>query len=89
MPVKPSPDLDEIPTDETDEYCDVWVWLETRDGRLEGVGLELLGIGRELADIKQEKLVEFLGSKLEGLAEKAISHGADRVCVLPVCPGTL
>lgn len=73
-------DLDEIPTDETDEYCDVWVWLETRDNRLEGVGLELLGIGRELADIKQEKLVGILlGSKLEGLAEKAISHGADRV----------
>ena len=72
-------DIDETPTDDTDEYHDIWVWLETKDNSLQEVGLELLGIGQELANIKQEKLVGILlGARLEGLAEKAIIR-SDRV----------
>ena len=39
------------------QYKDVWVWCETSEGRLRGVGLELVTKGRELADKLGESLV--------------------------------
>ena len=65
------------------QYHDVWVWCETSEGRLKGVGLELISKGRELADKLGEKLVAVLiGHEIESHAENLIHHGADKVYVV-------
>jgi electron transfer flavoprotein alpha subunit len=65
------------------QYHDVWVWCETHDSRLRGVGLELLAKGRELADKLGENLVAVLiGHEVEAHAETLIHHGADKVLVV-------
>ncbi|NSW82575.1 MAG: electron transfer flavoprotein subunit alpha [Syntrophothermus sp.] len=62
------------------EARDVWVWLEISDKQIKPVSLELLGIARELADTRKERVAGILiGDELEGLAEMAIAHGADKV----------
>ena len=45
---------------ELNEYKNIWVYLETKDGKLKNVGLELLNPGRMLADATGEKLVGVL-----------------------------
>jgi electron transfer flavoprotein alpha subunit len=60
----------------------LWVWLEQHDGVLEGVGRELLGKGRMLADALGVPLAAvLLGNRqhLAGLVEEALSLGADEV----------
>jgi electron transfer flavoprotein alpha subunit len=65
------------------DYKDVWVWCETSEGRLRGVGLELVTKGRELADKLGENLVAVLiGHEIEAHAETLIHHGADKVYVV-------
>ncbi|MGD9396096.1 MAG: electron transfer flavoprotein subunit alpha [Candidatus Thorarchaeota archaeon] len=65
------------------QYHDVWVWCETSEGRLKGVGLELISKGRELADKLGEKLVAVLiGHEIEPHADTLIHHGADKVYVV-------
>ncbi|MFW9808504.1 MAG: FAD-binding protein [Candidatus Thorarchaeota archaeon] len=65
------------------KYKDVWVWCETNDGRLRGVGLELVTKGRELANKLGERLVAILiGYEIESQAETLIHHGADKVYVV-------
>jgi len=65
------------------DYKDVWVWCETSEGRLRGVGLELVTKGRELADKLSENLVAVLiGHEIEAHAETLIHHGADKVYVV-------
>ena len=65
------------------EYKNVWVWCETSEGRLKGVGLELVTKGRELADKLGENLVAVLiGHEIEVHAETLIHHGADKVYVV-------
>ncbi len=65
-----------------EEASGVWVYLEHRDGKLEGVSLELLGRSRELAQETGESLTALLlGEQVEPLAEEAIAAGADRVLV--------
>ena len=62
------------------EYKDVWVYLETAEGKLRNVGLELLGEGRKLADAMGQKLAGILiGNHVEGLAKEAFAAGADQV----------
>jgi electron transfer flavoprotein alpha subunit len=66
-----------------EEAKGLWVYLEQSDGKLEGVGLELLGKGRTLADALGTKLTGILlGSDVEPLASEAIAHGADEVLVV-------
>ncbi|MDR5695147.1 MAG: electron transfer flavoprotein subunit alpha/FixB family protein [Armatimonadota bacterium] len=66
-----------------EEAKGLWVYLEQTDGKLEGVGLELLGKGRALADALGDKLTGvLLGDGVEPLAREAISHGADEVLVV-------
>lgn len=63
-------------------YKDVFVFIEQREGAIQGVALELLGKARELADTLGEKVVAILLG--EGVADKAhalIPFGADRVIV--------
>jgi len=65
------------------EYKDIWVYLETKDGTLKNVGLELLSPGRMLADATGEKLVGVLiGEGVSALAQDVIAHGADSVIVV-------
>jgi electron transfer flavoprotein alpha subunit len=65
------------------QFHDVWVWCETSEGRLRGVGLELIAKGRELADKLGENLVAILiGHEIEAHAETLIHYGADKVLVV-------
>lgn len=63
---------------------DLWVFIETKeDGSAKNVGLELLGIGRELADKQAGKLVGVvIGHGAERAVEEASAHGADLVIVV-------
>ena len=62
------------------DYKDVFVLAEQRDGMLQSVSLELLGKGREIADITQAKLVAVLaGHQIKGLVQMLLDHGADHV----------
>lgn len=64
-------------------YKDVWVYLETSEGKLRNVGLELLGEGRKLADGMGQSLASVLiGHNIEGLAQEAFAAGADKVYVV-------
>ena len=65
------------------DYKDVYVFVEMRDGKVQNVALELLGKARELADSLGEKVVGVvLGNNLADQAQQCISHGADEViCV--------
>jgi len=61
-------------------YSGVLVFAEFRHGSLAPVALELLGIGRQLADTKGVTLsAVLLGVGLAGQAETLIAHGADTV----------
>jgi electron transfer flavoprotein alpha subunit len=72
-----------VDKEEIAKYHDVWVWCETSEGRLKGVGLELLAKGRELANKLGENLVAVLiGHETESYAETLIHHGADKVLVV-------
>ena len=60
----------------------VLVCGEIADGKLAPITIELLGIGRKLADELGEDLsVLLMGSKAGGLAKEAIAYGADEVHV--------
>jgi electron transfer flavoprotein alpha subunit len=79
---------------DTDEYEDVWVFIEQHDGEAAKVSWELLQKGRELADEKDERLVALaMGEDVTHLAEEAIERGADEVLVVedpifePYLPG--
>ncbi|MBT9138190.1 electron transfer flavoprotein subunit alpha/FixB family protein [candidate division NPL-UPA2 bacterium Unc8] len=67
------------------ENCSgVWIFIEQRDGMLQQVGLELLGKGRQLADVLGEELVAILpcsDMKEEEVLE-LISCGADKVYLI-------
>jgi len=61
-------------------YSGVWVWVEQFHGKTGDISLEMLGQGRILADQRGVPLTAcVLGHKVEHIAEKAISCGADRV----------
>jgi len=61
-------------------YKDVWVFAEQREGEVVNVSLELLGIGRKLADARNSKLFAVLiGACAESYTESLIQYGADGV----------
>ena len=61
----------------------VMILAEVVEGKLSGTGAELLGCGRKLADdLGQELSAVILGSGISGLAQEAISQGADKVYVV-------
>lgn len=68
------------------EYSGVWVFAEQRDGKVASVALELLGIGRKLADDKSVELSAVLFGSNESEARELIKWGADRVyhCQSPI-----
>ncbi|MDR2157286.1 MAG: electron transfer flavoprotein subunit alpha/FixB family protein [Clostridiales Family XIII bacterium] len=67
-----------------DEYKDVWVFAEQRDGKLMNVALELLGEGyrlsREIGDGARVAAL-LLGDRVEHLVEDLYAYGADSVYV--------
>jgi electron transfer flavoprotein alpha subunit len=65
------------------EYNGVLICAEVADGKLASITLELLGIGRKLADeLGQELSAAFLGSGIGEAAKEAIPFGADKVYVV-------
>ena len=61
----------------------VAVFVEQRSGEIQGVSLELLGKGKELANKLDEKLTAILlGNNIDHLANELIYHGADEVVVV-------
>lgn len=61
-------------------WAGVWVYCEYRGGELAPVALELLGVGRTLADQRGVKLgAILLGYRLGETASLLIGHGADAV----------
>jgi len=65
-----------------DNHKGVWVCGEITEGKLAPVTVELLGVGRKLANELGEDLSALLlGSEAGGLAQEAIAYGADNVYV--------
>lgn len=61
----------------------LWVYLETDEGRAKNVGFELLNPGRAMADKLGEELVAVvIGEGVEQVARDAIAYGADRVLLV-------
>lgn len=49
-----------------EEYKNIFVFVEQREGKIQNVGLELLGKARELADdLGQEVYAMFLGHNID------------------------
>lgn len=61
----------------------IWVFIETEDGKAKKVGYELLSAARPLADHKGCSLIAVvIGSQIQTAAQDAICYGADSViCV--------
>jgi electron transfer flavoprotein alpha subunit len=63
-----------------EEQKAIWIFLEQEAGKLEGVSLELLAKGRQLADQVGWRLSGLLmGNSIAELAQEAIAYGADEV----------
>ena len=64
-------------------HKNIWVFCEQRDGELQGVALELLGVARELAEKTNDKVnAILLGHNVKDKAQTLIAHGADGVYVV-------
>lgn len=65
------------------EYKNVWIYVETEDGKEKKVGFELLRPGREIADALGEKLVAVvIGHHVQKVAKEALEYGADEVILV-------
>lgn len=65
------------------DYKNVYVFAEQREGKIQNVALELLGKARDLAEALNEKVCAVvLGSGIKNLAKDLIAHGADEVLVI-------
>ena len=65
-----------------DNHKGVLVCGEIVEGKLAPITIELLGVGRKLANELGEELITLLmGSKAGGLGKEAIAYGADKVYV--------
>ncbi|MFE8698017.1 electron transfer flavoprotein subunit alpha/FixB family protein [Cytobacillus sp. FJAT-53684] len=66
-----------------EEHRGVWVFIEQNDGEIEGVSLELLGAGRNLADKLEVPLAGvLLGTNVKSLCPEVIAYGADEVYIV-------
>ncbi len=68
---------------EINEFSDIWVFCEQREGKLQNTDFELISEGRKLADERGSKLVGILlgGEDIEGVAKELGGYGADKVIV--------
>jgi len=68
------------PAADLDQWSGIWVFAETRHGRIAPVAMELLGVGRKLADSRGVSLAALvLGHDLDELSRPLIAAGADVV----------
>ena len=59
---------------------DVYVIAEQRDGKIQKVGVELIGEATKLAaDLGEQVVAVLLGSNVTDRAQELISYGADKV----------
>ncbi|MBR1770054.1 MAG: electron transfer flavoprotein subunit alpha/FixB family protein [Bacteroidales bacterium] len=66
-----------------EDYKNIFVFVEQREGKIQNVGLELLGKARELADnLGQEVHAMFLGQNIKSQANDLIAYGADKVLLV-------
>jgi len=66
--------------DELDTYQGVWVCAEQKKGKIQSVTFELLGAGRQLADVKGVELSAVLiGNDVEKEVPGLFARGADKV----------
>lgn len=72
--------INAVPVENIDEYKNVFVFLENRAGKIQRSSLEMIGIGKELANKVNEKLTCILiGHSIEGMAKEAESYGCDKI----------
>ena len=65
-----------------EEFQDIWVFCEQRDGKLMNTDFELISEGRKLADELGSKLYGvLLGDNVQGIAKELGGYGADKVIV--------
>ena len=68
---------------ETEMSKDVYVIAEQRDGKIQKVGLELIGEATKLAkDLGEQVVAVLLGSNITDKAQELIQYGADKVVVV-------
>ncbi len=61
----------------------IWVFCEQRDGEIQSVSLELLGVARELAAVSGDKVCAvLLGHNIKEKAKELIAYGADEAYVV-------
>ena len=66
-----------------EEFSDIWVFCEQREGKLMDTGFELISKGRELADQRGGKLIGLVfGDQITEAAKEAGGYGADKVIVV-------
>ncbi|MBI4284406.1 MAG: 4Fe-4S binding protein [Chloroflexi bacterium] len=70
------------PAADAGDYHGVWVFAEQWDGKLKGVGYELLAKGRELADALGTDLAAVCFGHNIGEAGQLAAYGADKVYLL-------
>ena len=64
------------------DFRDIWVFCEQREGELMSTDFELISEGRKLADERGSKLVGLLlGKDVAGLAKELGGYGADKIIV--------
>ena len=62
-----------------EEFHDIWVFCEQRDGKLQNTDFELISEARKLADQRGSKLIGvLLGHNVEGIAKELGGYGAIR-----------
>jgi len=65
------------------DYKDIWIFAEQRNGKLMNVAIEILGEARKLADKKGVNVgAVLIGHNVENLSKDLISYGADIVYVV-------
>ena len=65
-----------------EEFHDIWVFCEQREGKLQNTDFELISEGRKLADERGAKLIGvLLGSDVKDIASELGGYGADKVIV--------
>ncbi|MCL4330279.1 MAG: electron transfer flavoprotein subunit alpha/FixB family protein [Candidatus Thermoplasmatota archaeon] len=61
-----------------EDYRNIFVYLENRNGELQRPALEMIGVGKRLAEKVHEKLYcVLIGSKVSEMADEAASYGCD------------
>ena len=65
------------------DYKHVWVYVEQRDGKIEPVGIELIGEGRKIADLKNVELhAVVIGNDLDAIGNELSFYPLDKVLLL-------